>query len=409
MRLTVRALALVVRDGKLNTYVKQSKLWRPGEVWPVVAMVTVGSALCGFVYRTKCYVGQQGRRALTPTRLTPITIPAVSSTHYKPNGTGDRRLSERQDSIEVSDESSGDWLSWQHRQVSIDVSDESSGIGCHANTDRTLQTCLTSLLAWVAMATQTARPGQVGRRLLEDYTTEPYRAVQLQRVGLGFEPSTFCSHIGPAQEASACEAVRNGSLQCSHGSDKPWRIKRSRLDRQCEDGAKASLSVFCIIVAYVCYSLVQPVVPTCRTLFPEARPWPLRHGTITNFGAAADVYVDVCPTAPAHIKTWSFRKLKQTTPRKQRQPAARYFTVLRCPLTKYTAATMPLKLARAAPRLIRDGRLLKYGRPKIWKAGEVWPVIAMVTIGGAFLGMAIRTKSYVGNQGHREHYKHDEE
>ncbi|XP_078667213.1 uncharacterized protein LOC144909034 [Branchiostoma floridae x Branchiostoma belcheri] len=132
-------------------------------------------------------------------------------------------------------------------------------------------------------------------------------------------------------------------------------------------------------------------------------------GTITNFGAAADVYVDVCPTAPAHIKTWSFRKPKQTTPRKLRQPAARYFTVLRCPLTKYTAATMPLKLARAAPRLIRDGRLLKYGRPKIWKAGEVWPVIAMVTIGGAFLGMAIRTKSYVGNQGHREHYKHDEE
>ncbi|CAH1251967.1 Hypp9194 [Branchiostoma lanceolatum] len=63
MRLTGRVLAQVVRDGKLNTYVKQSKLWRPGEVWPVVAMVTVGTALCGFIYRTKSYVGQQGRRA----------------------------------------------------------------------------------------------------------------------------------------------------------------------------------------------------------------------------------------------------------------------------------------------------------------------------------------------------------
>ncbi|XP_019622180.1 PREDICTED: uncharacterized protein LOC109468371 [Branchiostoma belcheri] len=242
MRLTVRALALVVRDGKLNTYVKQSKLWRPGEVWPVVAMVTVGSALCGFVYRTKCYVGQQGRRALTETR---------------------------------------------HQSLIIAVMRE--------------EVCL--------------------KRHSEALSDAHY----LQDVTM------------------------------------------------------------------------------------NARPWPLRHGTITNFGAAADVYVDVCPTAPAHIKTWSFRKPKQTTPRKQRQPAARYFTVLRCPLTKYTAGTMPLKLARAAPRLIRDGRLLKYGRPKIWKAGEVWPVIAMVTIGGAFLGMAIRTKSYVGNQGHREHYKHDEE
>ncbi|CAH1251968.1 Hypp9195 [Branchiostoma lanceolatum] len=56
--------------------------------------------------------------------------------------------------------------------------------------------------------------------------------------------------------------------------------------------------------------------------------------------------------------------------------------------------TMPMKLARAVPRLVRDSRLMKYGRPKIWRAGEVWPVVAMVTIGGAMLGMAFRTKSY---------------
>ncbi|CAH1251969.1 Hypp9195 [Branchiostoma lanceolatum] len=69
--------------------------------------------------------------------------------------------------------------------------------------------------------------------------------------------------------------------------------------------------------------------------------------------------------------------------------------------------TMPMKLARAVPRLVRDSRLMKYGRPKIWRAGEVWPVVAMVTIGGAMLGMAFRTKSYVGNQGHRDYYKHN--